>query len=87
MIRIEEVNINEIQKVKKFLSHVWKKTYGDIYPPEIIEKITSIWHNPKVLTKQVIDPNTFFTTAKDQDGKIIGLITARRINDKTVHLG
>lgn len=86
MITIEKVTQEEIPEVKQLLSYVWKDTYGELYPPDIIEKITSVWHDPKALAEQAADPNTFFAVAKEE-GKIVGLITARKIDDTTAFMG
>ncbi len=85
MINIEKVPPEEILEVKNLLSYVWKDTYGALYPPDIIEKITSIWHDPKALVQQAANPDTFFAVAKEE-GKIVGLITVRKIDENTAFM-
>lgn len=85
MITVEKVTREEIPEVKQLLSYVWKDTYGELYPPEVIEKITSVWHDSKALAEQAADPDTFFAVAKEE-GKIVGLITARKIDDTTAFM-
>lgn len=85
MITIEKVTREEIPELKQLLSYVWKDTYGELYPSEVIEKITSVWHDPKALAEQAADPDTFFAVAKEE-GKIVGLITVRKIDDITAFM-
>lgn len=86
MITIREVIQDEIPEVKHLLSYVWKDTYSNVYSPEAIEKVTSVWHSPKALSQQVEDENTYFACAKDEKGVIIGLVTARKVKH-TLHIG
>lgn len=86
MITISQIIEGDIPEAKKLLSYTWKDTYGHIFPPEAIEKITTVWHSPKALIQQANDPETFFAVAKDETGTIVGLTTARKI-DNTIHMG
>lgn len=86
MIQITQVKPDEMSKVKELLSFTWKTTYGKFYRPEAIEKITTSLHDPKQLLQQANDKNTYFAVAKE-GGKIIGLITVRKIDGEVAALG
>lgn len=85
MIIIDKVKPEEILKVKDLLSLTWKDTYGKNYSQEAIEKITSSWHDPKLLTAQAANPDIYFAAAKE-DGKITGVITVRKVDENTARL-
>ncbi len=82
-IKIEKVKLEEIPEVKKLLSETWIDTYGSFLSPETIQKVTSVWHDPKLLAQQAENPNIFFGVAKDNE-KLVGLITIRRLDNDTI---
>ena len=86
MITISKVKKENIDEVKKLLSNVWADTYKTILSEEVINKVTTIWHNPKLLEAQCELKNTLFIIAKEDNKRIIGLATANVIDDKTVNL-
>lgn len=87
MFTIQKANINEVPEIKKLLKSTWIDTYGSYYSPESIEEITSSWHDPKLLAAQIQNPEYYFATAKSEEGNLVGIITARRIeNEQTLQL-
>lgn len=76
MITVEKVKPEEIMEVKQLLSFVWSCTYGEYLSADTIKKVTSVWHAPEGLKRQAENPNLYFAVAKNEAGKIIGLVTA-----------
>lgn len=85
-IIISKVKEQDILEVKKLLRETWENTYGSWLTQETINKITSVWHDPKNLLKQAQDKNTYFAVAKNEQKKIVGIITARKIDQKLIFL-
>lgn len=85
MIKISKAKISEVEEIKKLLSHTWEIAYGKYYPKDTIDKITSSRHDKKLLSSQILDVNTYFAVAKENE-KIIGAITVRKIDDSTTQL-
>ena len=87
MITIEKVTAEDIPEVKQLLSYTWKDTYGSFLSEKTIEKVTVVWHNPELLKSQAENAAIYFAVAKDENRKIVGLITVRRIDENSVHMG
>jgi GNAT superfamily N-acetyltransferase len=66
------------------LSDTWVDTYGSFLSEKIIQKVTSVWHDPNLLASQIRNPEFFFAVAKDERAAILGLATARKLGDDTV---
>jgi ribosomal protein S18 acetylase RimI-like enzyme len=87
MITIEKVTAKDIPEVKQLLSYTWKDTYGSFLSAKIIEKVTTVWHNPEALRSQAENTAIYFAVAKDENRKIVGLITVGRFDKESLHLG
>jgi ribosomal protein S18 acetylase RimI-like enzyme len=87
MINIEKVTVKDIPEVKQLLSYTWKDTYGSFLSAKTIEKVTTVWHHPEALKSQAENPAIYFAVAKDENSRIVGLITVGRIDQKSVHMG
>lgn len=86
MITIHKVKKEEIYEVKKLLSSVWADTYKTILSEEVINKVTTIWHDIKQLEAQCELRNTLFIVAKESNQNIVGLATANFIDDDNINL-
>lgn len=86
MFLIEKAKPDQVQEIKKLLKDTWIYTYGSYYSSEMIEEITSTWHDPKRLAEQIQDPDCYFAVAKNDTGKIVGIITAQKIKNKSLQL-
>src|SRR5436190_11303233 len=86
MITIEKVTTEDIPEVKQLLSYTWKDTYRSFLSAKTIEKVTTVWHNPEALKSQAENPAIYFAIAKDETGKIVGLITIGRIDEQRIHM-
>ena len=84
MVKIERARVEEAQEIKQVLSETWVDTYGPFLSQETIRKVTSAWHDPKLLASQIKDPGIFFGVAKDENDRILGLVTARKRDTDTV---
>ncbi len=85
-ITVQKVALDEIPQVKKLLSYTWSDTYGSFLSKRTIEKVTAVWHHPENLKAQAQNPDIYFATAKDETGKIVGLVTVRKISDDTLFM-
>lgn len=75
MITIHKAKVEDVFKIKKLLHETWTATYSDIYSSEAIEMVTSEWHSPELLTKQIQNPDMFFGVAKNGN-MIVGMCNA-----------
>ena len=53
MITIHRAKVEEVLEVKKLLFETWTSVYSEYYSPEAIEIVTTEWHSPELLTKQI----------------------------------
>ena len=83
---VQKVALDEIPQVKKLLSYTWSDTYGNFLSKRTIEKVTAVWHHPENLKAQAQNPDIYFATAQDETGKIVGLVTGRKISDDTLFM-
>lgn len=79
-------NIEEVQEIKQVLSDTWIHTYSSFLPVEVINRITSVWHSPETLAAEIKNERVFFNVAKNEQGEIIGLLTAGRPSDEIVYI-
>jgi ribosomal protein S18 acetylase RimI-like enzyme len=85
-ITVQKVALNEISQVQKLLSDSWSDTYGSFLSKSTIAKVTAVWHHPEHLKTQAQNPDTYFATAKDEGGTIVGLVTVRKISAETIFM-
>lgn len=83
MISIHRAQVEDIMTIKKLLYETWVDTYGSYLSPQTIEEATSVWHYPDKLLKHILQPDSFMAVAKDK-GKIVGVTSARKIDEKTI---
>ncbi|NFV14018.1 GNAT family N-acetyltransferase [Clostridium sporogenes] len=86
MLTISKVKKDEIYEVKELLSSVWTDTYKEILSEEVINKVTTLWHDIKQLEKQCELKDALFIVAKEDDKNILGLATANLIDDSIINL-
>ena len=86
MILIEKARLDEIPEIKNLLKDTWIDTYDSYYSSEMIEEITSLWHDPERLAEQIKNNNCYFAVVKNDIGKIVGIVTARRIENKILQI-
>lgn len=84
MIQIERARKVDIPEIKQVLSTTWVDTYGKFLSPQAIQEVTAIWHDPKLLADQADDPEIYFGIAKDEAGKVIGLVTVQKVDEQTL---
>jgi diamine N-acetyltransferase len=85
VITIAPITIGQITEAKQLLSYVWSCTYSDHLSPEAIQKVTSIWHAPERLQKQIENPDVYFAGAME-DNKLVGIITAEKEDDQVLFI-
>ncbi len=87
MITVQPAKVDEVPEIKQVLSLTWTDTYGPFLPAEVIEIVTSLWHSPETLAAEIENDRVFFHVAKDDQGAIVGLLTAGRPSDEIVSIG
>ena len=87
MITVQPAEVDEVQAIKKVLSETWIDTYGPFLPAEVIKKVTELWHSPETLAAEIENARVFFHVAKNEQGAIVGLLTAGRPSDDIVNIG
>ena len=86
MIAIQPAEVGEVQEIKQVLSETWIDTYGPFLPLEVIRKVTSLWHSPETLSAEIKNERVFFNVAKNEQGEIIGLLTAGRPSEEVIYI-
>ncbi len=86
MIAIQPAEFEEVQEIKQVLRETWIDTYSSFLHVEVIHKITSLWHSQETLAAEIKNERVFFNVAKNEQGEIIGLLTAGRRSDKVVYI-
>ena len=87
LITVQPAEVDEVQEIKQVLSETWIDTYGPFLSVEVIQKVTTLWHSPETLAAEIENERVFFHVAKDQQGSIVGLLTAGRPSDDIVNIG
>ena len=87
MITIEPAAAKEVAEIKQVLSETWKDTYSSFLPVDVIHEITTLWHSPEGLAAEIENPRVLFSVAKDEQGTIVGLLTAGRPSEDIVSIG
>jgi ribosomal protein S18 acetylase RimI-like enzyme len=83
MVTLTKAQPNDVLEIKKLLKETWTKTYSDIYSAEAIEMVTSEWHSPQLLKKQIENKESAFLVAKEEN-KIVGMCNAALTHEGTV---
>ncbi len=85
-LTIQPAEVEEVREIKQVLSETWIDAYRPFLPLEVIQKITSLWHNPETLAAEIENERVFFNVAKDEQGKVVGLVTAGRPSEEVVYI-
>ena len=59
MKKIERAAVEDVLAIKDVLSETWHDTYASLLPTSAIETITSQWHAPGLLERQVQGPDLY----------------------------
>ena len=81
MITIDELRVNEIAETQELLKFTWVDNYSSFLSQEIVQKMTEFLLNPELLRKEAIDLNILFLVAKDENKKIVGLVTVLKMDN------
>ncbi|MBI4080765.1 MAG: GNAT family N-acetyltransferase [Candidatus Levybacteria bacterium] len=84
MFTVHKAKEEEIAKIKDLLYFTWVDTYRNIYSQQTIDKVTSVWHSHEALRNQILDPNTYFAVAKDENDEIMGMVTAYKRDNEEI---
>jgi|SRR5690606_6104977 len=86
MITIHTAQVEEIPQIKALLSKTWIDTYGAWLPQATIQTVTSTWHAPEKLRREIEHAFVYFVVAKNEADEIVGLATAHGPAESTIHL-
>ena len=86
MITVQQAHVDEVRQIKQVLSETWIDTYSSFLPVEVIHKITSVWHSPATLAAEIENERVFFNVVKNEQGEIVGLVTAGRPSEEVVYI-
>ena len=87
MITIKPATVKEVAEIKQVLSETWIDTYSSFLPVQVIKKVTALWHSPETLAAEIKNERVFFNVARNEQGEIVGLLTAGRPSEDTVGIG
>jgi ribosomal protein S18 acetylase RimI-like enzyme len=87
MIIIDELRVNEIAETQELLKFTWVDTYSSFLSKETVQKMTEFLLNPELLRKEAIDLSILFLVAKDENKKIVGLVTVVKLDDEVAQIG
>ena len=83
MAEIERAAMQDVLAIKDVLRETWHDTYASLLSETAIEAITSQWHAPELLARQLQNPEIYFAIARD--GEVVaGVVTARKQDDAIV---
>ncbi len=57
----------DIEAIRALLLEAWHATYDPIHGPDTVKRLTSAWHAPGALRRQVEKPDAEFLVADDGD--------------------
>jgi len=85
MIVIHKAKAENVKDIKKLLFETWTSVYSKTYPPEAIKIITSEWHNPVLLTKQIQDPSILFIIAKENN-TLLAMCNTNKVEGEIINI-
>ena len=85
-VTIHRAQPDDIPEAKQLLSETWIDTYGSYLSERAIQRVTSVWHDPKRLAAEAQHPQIYFAIAKEASGQIIGLTTVRQLDDEVIFM-
>lgn len=84
MITIQPATSKDLREIRHLLVQTWIQTYRGIFSRKFISKCISVWHNRKLLKEQIADPGILFNTAKNEKGKVVGVVSASMVGKHTL---
>ena len=87
MATIRKAESSDIAGIKAVLAVTWLDTYSSFLGHDAIARITTEWHSPEVLAKELGDLSTHCAVCVEDSGQIVGVITAYRTRPAQVLVG
>lgn len=84
MISVERIKKEELKAVKEFINYIWEDLYGSFLPKESMERISSNWLIPELLTTPAENSNFFLAVAKNELSQITGLASVSKVDYGTI---
>lgn len=81
---IKEAKSDNANDIKYILKITWKETYGYLFTPEQMARVSDVWHSKELILKEIARGKGK-TLLAEIDDKKIGLISYLRDND-IVHI-
>jgi len=82
---IQNATVSDIEQIKKLLFETWSEVYKDVLTHEQLITVTSDWHSPDLLKKQIKDQKILFFVVKEGN-KIVATCNTGEINTKEVEI-
>jgi ribosomal protein S18 acetylase RimI-like enzyme len=76
-MHIQRATVADVDDIRELLRETWKDTYAPYLAPATLEQVSATWHRKTLLTMRVQDPNLFFFIARDDAGRLAGLVNAQ----------
>jgi len=82
---IQNATVSDVRQIKKLLFETWSEVYKDVLTHEQLITVTSDWHSPDLLKKQIKDQKILFFVVKEGN-KIVATCNTGEINTKEVEI-
>jgi len=76
MLRIERAALTDVDEIQLVLRETWLDTYREHLAQATLEEVTEVWHAAALIAARVQDPDIFFAVAREESGRMCGLVTA-----------
>lgn len=76
MIKTREATLEDIPAIRHVLSTTWHDTYATLLGAPVIDQITSEWHTPEGLKREIEEHSNYLGVAESEAGDIVGMISA-----------
>src|SRR5690606_6713051 len=85
MITIHTAQVEEIPQIKALLSKTWIDTYGAWLPQATIQTVTSTWHAPEKLRREIELAFYYFSVANYEADELFCPATAPSPAETSTH--
>lgn len=76
MITIAEAAVGDIPLIRRVLATTWRATYRSFLSDDAIDQVTSQWHSPEVLRREIDQSSTYVGIARSNEEGVVAMITA-----------
>jgi len=84
VITIQKARLSDLTGIRRLLIYTWIQTYRGVFSAKITAKAIPVWYGRKLLSSQLRDPSILFNIARNEKEKIVGIVAASRVNQRTL---